>query len=427
MTDLGLTNEQVTDAWVYLLGRYLVIRQETIDLAEAGIDYNVIKDNPAVVVGSAAGTAPTFVNPNLDVVYSEAWIAVDPGTPVILTIPEIPAGRYYTAQIVDEWAEITHNINERNFPDHPHGRYAICLAGSTPDIPEDCVRVDIPSYKAKLLARVQLGDDPDTAIALQHQFTLTSTGHPAVTPPATIPTFDNAHLPGGWSFAHPYVDAALAPADACGRAGEIQPIINDIAEYLAADPSRIAELDTIVHTAAAPAFMHFVVTFGNVTNGWSSTAAYPNFGDDFWFRATANFGGIWWNSSKEAVYELLHVDADNNPTVGTTTYRMRFDADHLPSQVVDGFWSLTVYGKPDYMLVPNPAGRFTVGSRSALDTEGDGSITLTFAPELPAGTPESNWLPTPAGKAFTADLRLYLPRDAVRQGGWTPPPLEPVA
>ena len=151
MSGLGLSNEQVTAAWVYLLGRYLVIRQEAIDLDEAGIDYNVIKHNPPVVVGSGAEAAPTFVNPNLDVVYSEAWIAVDETTPAILTIPAIPAGRYYTAQIVDEWAEITHNINERNFPEHPHGRYAICLAGSSPDIPDDCLRVDIPSPKAKLL------------------------------------------------------------------------------------------------------------------------------------------------------------------------------------------------------------------------------------------------------------------------------------
>ena len=82
-----------------------------------------------------------------------------------------------------------------------------------------------------------------------------------------------------------------------------------------------------------------------------------------------------------------------------------------------------MYGKPDYMLVPNPAGRYTVGSQSDLVTADDGSITLTFAPELPDGTPEANWLPTPAGKAFTADLRLYLPRDAVRQGQWSPPAL----
>ena len=45
------SDDQVTEAWVYLLGRYLVIRQEGIDLAEDGVDYNVLKHNPAVVAG----------------------------------------------------------------------------------------------------------------------------------------------------------------------------------------------------------------------------------------------------------------------------------------------------------------------------------------------------------------------------------------
>jgi hypothetical protein len=419
------SDEQVTEGWVYLLGRYLVIRQEAIDLAEEGADYNVLKHNPAVVVGSGAASAPTFVNPNLDVVYSEAWIAVDETTPAILEIPAIPEGRCYTAQIVDEWAEITHNINERNFPEHPNGRYAICLAGSTPEIPDGCLRVDIPSAKAKLLTRVQIGDDVDAAVALQHEFRLASTGQPQVTPPAEIPDFDNSHLPTAWACAEPYVSAALAPVDACGKADELQPVIRQISAYLGEDPERGTELDATIRSAAIPAFMHFVVNFGNVTNGWSSTAAYPKFGDDYRFRATANFGGIWWNSSKEAVYELLHVDAHGEPTTGDKTYLMTFPANALPIEVVDAFWSLTVYGKPDYMLVPNPAGRYTVGSSKPLQTGPDGSITLTFAPELPEGDPESNWLPTPAGKPFTADLRLYQPREAVRDGHWTPPPLEP--
>ena len=420
------TDEQVTQAWVYLLGRYLVIKQENADLDEDGISYNVIKHNPAVVVGSASDTAPTFVNPNLDVVYSEAWIAVDENTPAVLEIPAVPAGRYYTAQIVDEWAEITHNINERNFPDHPNGRYAICLTGSSPDIPDGCLRVDIPSAKAKLLTRVQIGDDVDTAVKLQHQFRLSSTGDPATQPPASIPDFDNAHLPGAWMFAEPQLTAALAPADACGKAAELQPVVHQIAAYLTGDPARADAVDTTIHTAAVPAFMHFVVNFGNVTHGWSSTAAYPKFGDDYWFRATANFGGIWWNSSNEAVYELLHVDANGDPTTGEHTYQMTFPADALPATVVDAFWSLTVYGKPDYMLVPNDAGRYTVGSGKPLHTDADGSITLTFATEQPSGAMESNWLPTPAGKPFTADLRLYLPYDAVRDGHWTPPALQPV-
>ncbi len=428
MTDVSsFADEQVTDAWVYLLGRYLVMRQEVIDLSEAGVEYNVLKHNPAVVIGSSAQSAPTFVNPNLDVVYSEAWLAVDADTPTVLEIPPIPEGRYYTAQIVDEWAEITHNINERNFPDHPSGRYAICLAGSSPVIPEGCLRVDIPSAKAKLLTRVQIAGDVEGAVALQHRFTLASTGSPSVVEAIPLPEFDNAHLPGAWMFTNPYLAAALDPVDACGRASEIQPLIHRIAESVSGDPDALAALDERIRSAAVPAFGSFVVHFGNVTNGWSSTAAYPKFGDDFWFRATANFGGIWWNSSNEAVYELLHVDANGEPTTGDTIYRMTFRADALPTEVVDAFWSLTVYGKPDYMLVPNAAGRFTVGSEHELVTGDDGSITLTFAPELPDRTPETNWLPTPPGKPFTADLRLYLPHDAVHTGQWTPPPLEPVA
>ena len=167
------------------------------------------------------------------------------------------------------------------------------------------------------------------------------------------------------------------------------------------------------------------MTFGTVIDGWSSTAAYPSFGDDYWFRATANFGGIWWNSSNEAVYEMLHTDATGNTPTGDTAYTMRFEPGRTPDTVAQAFWSLTIYGKPDYMLVPNPISRYNVSYRSDLATDDDGAITIHLAPELPAGIPESNWLPTPAGKAFTADLRVYLPTDDVRDGTWTPPPLMP--
>ena len=89
---LGLSVQEVSDAWTYVFGRFLVIRQEQLDLSEDGVDYNVLKHNPAVLAGAQAGEAPTFVNPNLDVVYSEAWVAVDEDTPAILEVPEIPPG-----------------------------------------------------------------------------------------------------------------------------------------------------------------------------------------------------------------------------------------------------------------------------------------------------------------------------------------------
>jgi hypothetical protein len=46
---LDMTAEELTDAWVYVFGRYLVIRQEHADLAQPGVDYNVIKHNPPVL------------------------------------------------------------------------------------------------------------------------------------------------------------------------------------------------------------------------------------------------------------------------------------------------------------------------------------------------------------------------------------------
>jgi hypothetical protein len=79
--------ETLSDAYIYLLARALVIRQEHIDRRSDGFAYNSIKYNPP---GSA-----DFVNPNFDVAYLEAWFAVDDRTPVLLEIPEIQ-GRYYT-------------------------------------------------------------------------------------------------------------------------------------------------------------------------------------------------------------------------------------------------------------------------------------------------------------------------------------------
>jgi len=136
-----MSEQDVADAYIYLLGRALVIRQEHMDLKGPGISYNLIKYNP---LGSA-----DFVNPNLDVAYLEAWFAVDGDTPVLLEVPEVK-GRYYTAQILDEWAEVIVNINERTFPSQPFGKFALVKPGSTVKIPDDAARIELHSSKAKM-------------------------------------------------------------------------------------------------------------------------------------------------------------------------------------------------------------------------------------------------------------------------------------
>jgi hypothetical protein len=419
---LGLSVAELGEAWTYLFGRFLVIRQERVDLAEDGVDYNVLKHNPAVLAGIEAGQAPTFVNPNLDVVYSEAWIAVDERTPAILEVPEIPRGTYYTAQIVDEWAEITLNINERTLPQQPHGRYALCLAGSNPEIPEEAFRIDLPSPKAKLLARVQIRDELDDAVTLQHRFMLRSAGTPEIEPPIEIPLFTNAEPPGAWMFDRARLQRALAAPDRSGHESEFRPRLERIADFVASDPDHAAQVDELVRTQIFPAFLHAMTHMNEVGNGWRSTGNRTGFGGDYEFRAIANFGGIWWNAATEVIYYPLQSDATGAPPTGDHAYAIRFPAGESPSEHVDGYWSITLYSHPDARLVPNPAGKYSISFRTDLNPDPDGGFTLRIAPDRPPGTPEANWLPsTPPGKPWVLVMRLYLPKTDVLDGTWSPP------
>ena len=146
-----------------------------------------------------------------DVAYLEAWFAVDANTPVILEIPKIEE-RYYTAQIIDEWGDITDNINERNYPETPYGKFVLVLKGTQPKIPEDAVRVEIPSKKAKLLARVERQGDDKGAVKLQRFFNIVQTGKPVIQPAVAIPMFTNQKPIMVDAFKQPMLDKVLASA-----------------------------------------------------------------------------------------------------------------------------------------------------------------------------------------------------------------------
>ena len=83
---------------------------------------------------------------------------------------------------------------------------------------------------------------------------------------------------------------------------------------------------------------------------------------------------------------------------------------------------MTLYSHPDVRLVPNPIGVYSIGYRTELVHDADGGFTVHIAAKQPDGTPQSNWLPsTPPGEPWSIVLRLYLPRDDVLAGEWSPP------
>ena len=406
----ALDEKIIADAYVYLIGRALVVRQEHLDVAAQG-GYNVAFHNP---LGSA-----TFVNPNLSVANTEAWIAVDDATPVLLEIPKIE-GRYYTAQILDEWGETLTNIHERNYPLQPYGKFAFVAPGSRVAVPDDAVRIELRSQKAKMLARVELQNDRDGAVALQRQIRVTPLGKPKFPPALKILAFEKPALIGVELFDAAEALLKSAP-DVSPIAAQLQAQVRAVARE-AKDPARRAAIDKTLRDQVIPRFMRYATQeAGPVRNNWLGTMVIGNYGEDFWIRSSANLIGIWANNTHEVIYFVTTRDAVGRPLEGSSTYELHFPKEALPQDVVNAFWSVHLVGVPDFMPVPNPLDRFVLSTYSNVKKNHDGSLTLVLAPKPVAGIPHANWLPTAPGKPFSLTWRTYIPKEIVKQGNWFPP------
>lgn len=411
---VSVDEEVVTEAYIYLLGRALVIRQEHLDIDGQGMQYNVVHHNPLASVD--------FVNPNMSVTNSQLWIAVDDDTPVLLEIPRIE-GRYYTAQICDEWGEVITNINPRNYPLQPFGKFAFVAPGYTGEIPNDAVRIDLRTPVAKMLARVELQDDPEGAVALQRQIKATPLGDPMIREAVPVPLFDNTSLIGVELFDMAEEILVSAP-DVSPIASQMQAKVRAVAREVT-DPSRREAIESLLRDEVIPEFRHFAMTeAGVVRNNWFGTMVIGNYGEDYRIRTTANMIGIWANAHHEVVYHSTFRDSEGRPLDGSNNHVLHFPKDALPQDVVNEFWSVTLVSLPDFRPVPNYLDRFALSTWSNVQKEADGSLKLLIGPEPVEGMPESNWLPSPDGQPFSLTFRSYVPKPAVQTGEWFPPAVE---
>jgi hypothetical protein len=410
------TDQDIIDSYTYLYGRYLVIQQENHDINVEKVGYNKIKYNP---LGSAQ-----FVNPNLDVAYLEAWIAVDAAHAVILNVPKIE-GRYYTAQLLDGWGEVIVNINERNFPKTPYGKFALVLKGTNPTIPADAVKIELPSEKAKLLARVELKGTPDVAQKLQKQFTFTVPDGIKIAPPITIPEFTPKGPIAGEIF-DKVEEVINSYPDTNPKAKEYQAKAIAVSKYAKTDDKAKAHIDEVIKTKAIPAFLNKAKGFGTQKGGWSVSYVAGKFGDDIMSRDIINYGGLWANQIQEAIYFVGLTDSDKQLLSGDKTYEIKFAKDQLPHDFVNAFWSITLYSVPDYRVVDNKLKRYNLNNVSGLKKNSDGSLSIWLASSLPKNALQNNWLPTPAGKGFALTMRMYVSKKEVLDGKWFPAPIEQI-
>lgn len=407
------TDQDISDAWIYLLGRLLVLRQQKADLAE-GMQWNQITHRKPGAV--------EWPNPNLDVAYSEAWVALDESSCTIVTVPRI-TGRYYTVQFLNGWGETLANINERTQAQRPSGEFAVCLKGANVTLPADVVRIDVPARYLRMLARVELGDNWDQAVALQQKFTLRATGTPATPTLPEVASFDQQHLPGVEAFdkaaavldseqdLNPGMEAVAAKARAIGAA--IQ------------DPAERTRVDKVVREKAHADLAKASPTVGHGTlkNGWARPSVAGEYGNDWLGRTLVNLGGIWANNMDAVVYYKGNLDSTNTQLNGDHSYTMTFPKDALPASFADYFWSVIAVDPVFARVLPNPKKRFLLNRESGLKYNADGSLTLYFGAEKPKDAPDPNWLPTPKGKDYRLTFRFYGPIGGVKDGSYFPPPL----
>ncbi len=153
-------------------------------------------------------------------------------------------------------------------------------------------------------------------------------------------------------------------------------------------------------------------------NGWSTTLKCDKPGNGILLRAACASILPAANLPEEAMYWTTTKDSTGQILNGQHDTILHFPAGQLPPN--DAFWSLTMTDVQSYM-VKNPINRYSVGDRSGLVPNADGSIDIYFQSTAPAGH-ESNWLPAPAGN-FKLWLRAYLPGAAILDGKYNVPPV----
>ena len=153
-------------------------------------------------------------------------------------------------------------------------------------------------------------------------------------------------------------------------------------------------------------------------NGWSITVTCGKAFNGILVRAACAQALPMVNLPQEAVYWTTTVDGTGQMLTGAHDYVLHFPTGGLPPN--DAFWSLTMTIAPGY-LVADPINRYSVGDRSGLVPNADGSIDIYIQHTAPAGH-EANWLPSPSAR-FMLWLRVYEPGPDILSGAYRVPPV----
>jgi hypothetical protein len=376
--------------------------------------------------------------PNSDTPYS--FVGADlRAEPIVLTVPAVEKGRYYSLQFIDMY---TFNFAYIGSRATGNGARTYLLAGpkwkgARPKGIKAVIRSE--TELAFVLYRTQLFDaaDIEKVKAIQDGYKIQPLSQflgkpaPAAAPPIDFmkPLTSEAQRTSPEFFSLLDFILQFCPTHPSERALMAKFAKLAIGPGKAFDTKALApEMLKAVEDGMADAWTSFVdykatqLDTGKRTSGDGfGTRAYLK--NDYMARMAGAVLGIYGNSKEEAIYPVYFVDASQQKLDGTHRYTLRFAPGQLPP--VNAFWSLTLYELPASLLYANPLNRYLINSPMLpnLKRDPDGGITLYVQNESPGSDKEPNWLPAPKGPFF-AVMRLYWPKPAAMTGKWKSPPLQ---
>ncbi|WP_298447095.1 DUF1254 domain-containing protein [uncultured Marinobacter sp.] len=426
-----------------LVMNYAVMNEYVVDKnsGQYKAPFNQIKNEPRLYTYKDT----TILSPNSDTPYSIAWLDLR-AEPVVITVPEVDKGRYYSAQLVDGNLYNAGYIGSRATGNEA-GSYAVAGPDWQGDTPEGVRKVFQSTtpfmfviYRTQLfdaqdmpkVEKVQAGYKVDLLSAFQ--------GSPAPAAPPEI-DFIPANSAGVKAHFWSYLSAALEYIPESDRDKDIRAKLASIG----VEPGKTFDMTSLSleqrqamaegMKAGDAKVNQFVASGATDVNGWQVGSMWGDsafYNGDWLKRAGGAKAGIYGNDAAEAMYLLARSDSKGQLLDGSKhDYTLTFAADQLPP--VNAFWSVTMYYGDSQLLVENPINRYLVNSAMVPDMKknADGTLTLYIQHNSPGKDKESNWLPAPDGPIYMA-LRMYWPTPASEastvlppgKGTWQPPGIE---
>ena len=373
--------------------------------------------------------------PNSDTPYS--MIGMDLRTePIVVQVPAIEKGRYYSIQFIDAY---THNFDYigSRATGNDGGSFLVVgprWDGQTPKGIKKIIRSETEFVLGVYRTQLFNPEDLDNVKKVQAGYkvqplsSFLGTSAPVSAPeidfikPLT-PTEQRTSLEffNILNFALKFTVTDPSEKDLMARFARIGVGAGNTIDINALSPELKAAMSSGMADAWA-AFTNFKkekMDTGQVVSGdvFGTRAFLKN---NYPYRMTAAVLGIYGNSKEEAMYPMYLVDAAGQKLDGGNKYAIHFAPGQLPP--VNAFWSLTMYELPSSLLVENQINRYLLNSPmiDQFVKDADGGVTLLIQNQSPGKDKQANWLPAPKGQFFMA-LRLYWPKDEALRGKWTAP------